>query len=184
MEGRSIARELIASNHEVLLLDKTQRRRSRAQSAVQLSSSPMPADLGLDEAGLPSCQVVVAATGDDKVNLGVVAVAKTEYGCHVWSPVLTHPRTRWLFDDSWGVDVAVSTPRMLSLRSRAVTVGDLVRLMTFRQGRCEPRRIDVVTGSRVVGKIVSTQFVWPMDTALVAVIVRGGRVITPTPDDT
>ena len=34
----------------------------------------------------------------------------------------------------------------------------------------------------MVGNRVDT-VVWPMDTALVA-IVRGGRVITPTPDDT
>ena len=52
--------------------------------------------------------------------------------------------------------------------------------MTFRQGnvrtssssRCHPE-------SRVVGNRVDA-VVWPMDTALVA-IVREGRVITPTP---
>src|SRR3546814_958495 len=46
------------------------------------------------------------------------------------------PRNEWLFDESWGVDVAVSTPRMLaSLVEEAVAVGDLVRLMEFRRGQ-------------------------------------------------
>ena len=35
----------------------------------------------------------------------------------------------------WGVDVAVSTPRLMSaLVEEAVTVGDLVRLLTFHEG--------------------------------------------------
>jgi len=38
----------------------------------------------------------------------------------------------WLFDQSWGVDVAVSTPRIIAaLVEEAVTVGSLVRIMTF-----------------------------------------------------
>ena len=46
------------------------------------------------------------------------------------------PRNEWLFTDAWGVDVAVSTPRILAaLVEEAVTVGDLVRLFTLRQGQ-------------------------------------------------
>ena len=171
--GRSIARELIANNHEVLLLDKNAAKAK--QDACEISA--------LDEAGLPSCQVVVAATGDDKVNLVVSLLAKTEYGVPRVVARVNHPKNEWLFDDSWGVDVAVSTPRMLSaLVEEAVTVGDLVRLMTFRQGDANLVELTLSPESRVVGNRVDT-VVWPMDTALVA-IVRGGRVITPTPDDT
>ena len=56
---------------------------------------------------------------------------------------VNHPKNEWMFDESWGVDVAVSTPRMLSaLVEEAVTVGDLVRLFTFPAGRGEPGRTD------------------------------------------
>jgi len=182
--GRSIARELIANNHEVLLLDKNA---AKAKQGAVSGAAVLVADAceisALDEAGLPSCQVVVAATGDDKVNLVVSLLAKTEYGVPRVVARVNHPKNEWLFDDSWGVDVAVSTPRMLSaLVEEAVTVGDLVRLMTFRQGDANLVELTWSPESRVVGNRVDT-VVWPMDTALVA-IVRGGRVITPTPDDT
>ena len=79
--GRSIARELIANNHEVLLLDKNA---AKAKQGAVSGAAVLVADAceisALDEAGLPSCQVVVAATGDDKVNLVVSLLAKTEYG--------------------------------------------------------------------------------------------------------
>ncbi len=92
----------------------------------------------LDEARLAECQVVVAATGDDKVNLVVSLLAKTEFGVPRVVARVNHPKNEWMFDESWGVDVAVSTPRMLSaLVEEAVSVGDLVRLFTFRQGAAE-----------------------------------------------
>ena len=76
--------------------------------------------------------MVVAATGDDKVNLVVALLAKTEYGVPRVVARVNHPGNEWLYNESWGVDVAVSTPRLLSaLVEEAVSVGDLVRLMTF-----------------------------------------------------
>jgi trk system potassium uptake protein TrkA len=126
--------------------------------------------------------VVVAATGDDKVNLVVSLLAKTEYGVPRVVARVNHPKNEWMFDQSWGVDVAVSTPRMLSaLVEEAVSVGDLVRLFTFRQGEANLVEITLSVDSPVVGNRVGDQN-WPPDTALVA-IVRGPHVITPSPDD-
>ena len=62
-------------------------------------------------------------------------LAKTEFGVPRVVARVNHPKNEWLFNESWGVDVAVSTPRLLSaLVEEAVTVGDLVRLLSFRQG--------------------------------------------------
>ena len=79
--GRSIARELVENGHEVLLIDQK-------PSAIKVDSVPraewLLADAceisSLDDAALDRCNVVVAATGDDKVNLVVALLAKTEYG--------------------------------------------------------------------------------------------------------
>ena len=88
----------------------------------------------LDEAGLDRCDVVVAATGDDKVNLVVSLLAKTEYGVPRIVARVNNPKNEWMFDEAWGVDVAVSTPRLMSaLVEEAVSVGDLVRMFTFQQ---------------------------------------------------
>ena len=136
----------------------------------------------LERAALSTCQVVIAATGDDKVNLVVSLLSKTEYGVPRVVTRVNHPKNEWLFNESWGVDVAVSTPRMLSaLVEEAVSVGDLVRLFTFRQGDANLVEITLSADSPVVGARVGDQQ-WPTDTALVA-IVRGQRVIAPSADD-
>ncbi|HBJ72134.1 MAG TPA: potassium transporter TrkA [Actinobacteria bacterium] len=181
--GRSIARELISSGHHVLLIDRDA---DLARPGVVEGAETLLADAceisTLDEALLSQCQVVVAATGDDKVNLVVSLLAKTEYGVPRVVARVNHPKNEWMFDQSWGVDVAVSTPRMLSaLVEEAVSVGDLVRLFSFRQGEANLVEITLSVDSPVAGQRVGDQ-PWPPDTALVA-IVRGQRVITPSADD-
>jgi trk system potassium uptake protein TrkA len=161
--GRAIARELVANGHQVLLIDR----------------DPELSRPGVVE-GADTLQA--AATGDDKVNLVVSLLAKTEYGVPRVVARVNHPKNEWMFDESWGVDVAVSTPRMLSaLVEEAVSVGDLVRLFTFRQGDANLVEITLSSDSPVVGKRVGAQN-WPTDTALVA-IVRGPRVFAPSADD-
>jgi trk system potassium uptake protein TrkA len=125
---------------------------------------------------------MVAATGDDKVNLVVSLLAKTEFGVPRVVARVNHPKNEWMFNESWGVDVAVSTPRMLSaLVEEAVSVGDLVRLFTFRQGQADLVEITLSSGSPAAGRRVGSM-TWPPDTALAA-IVRGPRVIAPSADD-
>ncbi|TEX50780.1 MAG: potassium transporter TrkA [Actinomycetales bacterium mxb001] len=181
--GRSIARELLGFGHEVLLIDRDP---DLARPGVVEGADVLLADAcelsALEEAELPRCQVVVAATGDDKVNLVVSLLAKTEFGVPRIVARVNHPKNEWMFDESWGVDVAVSTPRMLSaLVEEAVSVGDLVRLFTFRQGQAELVEITLSADSPAVGQRVGAM-AWPPDTALVA-IVRGPRVIAPSADD-
>jgi trk system potassium uptake protein TrkA len=182
--GRSIAQELLENGHEVLLID-------RDPKAIKVEVVPraewLLADAceiaSLDDAALERCQVVVAASGDDKVNLVVALLAKTEYGVPRVVARINHPKNEWLFNESWGVDVAVSTPRLLSaLVEEAVSVGDLVRLMTFRQGEANLVELTLPDDAPVAGERVGSVS-WPHDTALVAVL-REGRVLVPTPDDT
>ncbi|WP_433173906.1 potassium channel family protein [Actinoallomurus sp. CA-150999] len=182
--GRSIAQELLENGHEVLLIDKNPR-------SIKVEAVPraewLLADAceiaSLDDAGLERCHVVVAASGDDKVNLVVSLLAKTEYGVPRVVARINHPKNEWLFNESWGVDVAVSTPRLLSaLVEEAVSVGDLVRLMTFRQGEANLVELTLPDDAPLAGQLVGS-VIWPRDTALVA-ILREGRVLVPTPDDT
>ena len=88
----------------------------------------------------------------------------------------------WLFTEQWGVDVSVSKPRLMAaLVEEAVSVGDLVRLMTFRQGEANLVEITLPEDAPHVGQPVR-DIPLPHDSALVA-IVRGKRVLVPTPDD-
>jgi trk system potassium uptake protein TrkA len=181
--GRAIARELLSNGHEILLID---READIARVGVVEGAHVLCADAcevsALEEAQLQTCQVVVAATGDDKVNLVVSLLAKTEFGVPRVVARVNHPKNEWLFNEAWGVDVAVSTPQMLSaLVEEAVTVGDLVRLFTFRQSNANLVELTLGSDSPVVGQRVG-DVAWPPDTSLVA-ILRTLQVIAPSPDD-
>jgi trk system potassium uptake protein TrkA len=181
--GRSIAKELLENGHEVLLIDKSPRaiKVYRVPGAEWLLADACEIS-SLDDASLERCNVVIAATGDDKVNLVVSLLAKTEYGVPRVVARINHPNNEWLFNESWGVDVAVSTPRLLSaLVEEAVSVGDLVRLMTFRQSDASLVELTIPPDAPLAGRRIG-DIEWPGDTALVAVL-RAGRVIVPNSDD-
>lgn len=181
--GRSIARELIRSEHDVMLLE---RKLDHVDQAAIPEAEWVLADACelslLEAAHLENYDVVIAATGDDKANLVLSLLAKTEFGVDRVVARVNDPRNEWLFDAAWGVDVAVSTPRMLaSLVEEAVSVGDLVHLMTFRKGQANLVEITLPENTHLAGKPVR-KLQLPRDAALVT-ILRGGRVIVPQHDD-
>jgi trk system potassium uptake protein TrkA len=181
--GRSIASELLENGHEVLLIEREPKalKKQTVPNATWLLADACELD-SLEEARLQDCSVVVAATGDDKVNLVVSLLAKTEYGVPRVVARINHPKNEWLFSEAWGVDVAVSTPRLLSaLVEEAVTVGDLVRLLSFRRGEANLVEVTLPPDAPLAGHRVG-DITWPHDVALVA-ILRDNRVITPTEDD-
>ena len=181
--GRSVARELVSNSHDVTLIER---------NPEHLDTDAIPAAhwlLGdacelslLESIHLEDFDVVVASTGDDKVNVVLSLLAKTEFAVPRVVARVNDPRNEWLFTDAWGVDVAVSTPRMLaSLIEEAVAVGDLVRLMEFRRGQANLVEItlpdDTPWGGRPVRKLEL-----PRNVSLVT-ILRGPRVIVPQGDE-
>lgn len=181
--GRSIARELVENGHDITLVER---------SPDHIDPDAMPAVhwvLGdaceltvLESVQLETFDVVIAATGDDKVNVVLSLLAKTEFAVPRVVARVNDPRNEWLFDESWGVDVAVSTPRMLaSLVEEAVAVGDLVRLMEFRTGHANLLEITLPDDTPWGGKPVK-RLELPRDATLVT-ILRGPRVIVPEGDE-
>ena len=181
--GRSVAKELIENGHHVMLIERSAGalRPERVPEAEWVLADACELS-SLQEADLNLCDVVVAATGDDKVNLVVSLLAKTEFGVPRVVARVNRAEDEWLFTDQWGVDVAVSKPRLMAaLVEEAVTVGDLVRLMTFRQSETNLVEITLPDQAPYVGRPVR-DVPLPRDAALVA-ILRGKRVLVPSADD-
>jgi trk system potassium uptake protein len=181
--GRSIALELVENEHQVMLIE---RELANIEPESVEKAEWVNADAcelaSLEDAGLESCDVVIAATGDDKVNLVVSLLAKTEFAVRRVVARVNDPRNEWLFGPNWGVDVAVSTPRLLAaLVEEAVAVGDLVRLLTLRQGQANLVEVTLPEETTLAGRPVR-ELRLPRDSALV-VILRGGRVIVPQGDE-
>ena len=128
---------------------------SRTRAAGRVGACRRCEVASLQEARLETCDVVVAATGDDKVNLVVSLLAKTEFGVNRVVARVNRAENEWLFTEQWGVDVSVSKPRLMAaLVEEAVTVGDLVRLMTFRQGQANLVEITLPPSAPYVGRPV------------------------------
>ena len=181
--GRSIARELLGNGHHVLLIDKDadEARVAKLPEASWLAGDACEIS-SLQEAGMADCDVVVASTGDDKVNLVLSLLAKTEFGVPRTVARVNNPKNEWMFDEAWGVDVAVSTPRLMTaLVEEAVSVGDLVRIFEFQQGSATMVEITLPADNPYVGRRVG-DITFPQDTVLTG-IIRDARPLSPTADD-
>jgi trk system potassium uptake protein TrkA len=94
---------------------------------------------------------------------------------------VNHPKNQWLFNETWGVDVSVSTPHLLTaLVEEAVSVGSLVRLLQFEGGDAHLVEVTLAGDSPAKGKPLADLDV-PRDASVVAV-VRQGRVVIPRGD--
>ena len=173
--GRSVAQELLENGHDILLIDKDPKSiKSEAVPEAEWLLADACELSSLEEAGLNRCDVMIAATGDDKANLVISLLSKTEFAVPRTVARVNHPSNEWLFNEAWGVDVLVSTPRLMSaLVEEAVSVGDLVRLFTFRQSGSNLVEMTLADDSPYLGSRVG-EVPWPVDVALVAILRDGG----------
>ena len=181
--GKAIARDLIANGNQVTLIDQSSKsiHPLTVEKANAVEGDACEVDV-LEAAKLNEADVLVAATGDDKVNLVISLLGKTEFSVPKVVARVNHPKNEWLFNESWGVDVAVSTPRMLTaLIEEAFSVGELVKLFSFKESQTDLVEMTLSAQSPVIGVRVG-DIAFPTDTALVA-ILRSRQVITPSKDD-
>ena len=126
-----MAKDLLRLGHEVIIIDQDgdliQRHSEKIACIWVQADATEP--IMLQGAGLGCCDVMVAATGDDKVNLVASLLAKQEFGIRRVVARVNHPNNEWLFNESWGVDASVSPPHLLTAQvEEAVIVGDLVTI--------------------------------------------------------
>jgi trk system potassium uptake protein len=179
--GTFIATDLHEAGHDVLVIEQDPAVVARAEPTV--AARWFVGDAcevsNLHEAGLAEVDVVVAATGDDEDNLVVSLLAKQEFAVPRVVARVNHPKNHWLFNESWGVDVSVSTPHLLSaLVEEAVAVGSLVRLLQFQDAQLV--EVTLADGSPAVGRAIK-DLLFPRDATVVAV-VRDAHVIVPRGD--
>ena len=178
--GLAIAKDLRANGHDVLLIEKDREVVALHQPALDVTW--VVADAcemrSLDTAGMADVDVAVAVTGDDEDNLVISLLAKQEFAVPRVVARVNTPENQWLFNDSWGVDVSVSTPALLtSLVEEAVSVGSLVPLLELGDGEIHLVEVTLAAGSPVAGKALA-DLELPRDATVVAV-VRKSRVVPP-----
>lgn len=181
--GRSVAQELVANGHKILLIEQDIRKyEPHTVPAADWLLADACEVSSLEECGIEGCDVVIAATGDDKANLTVALLAKSEFGVPRVVARVNNASNEWLFTDAWGVDVAVSTPHAMAAGVEgAMDIGHLVRLMGLRQGHANLTKFTLPDDSPLIGCTLG-QMTLPSNTLLVTV-QRGSRIIVPKSDD-
>jgi trk system potassium uptake protein TrkA len=186
--GTFIAEELLDNGHEVLVLEQVPETAAKlpARPALEVRVADACEVSSLKEAGLETYDVVVAATGDDEDNLVVSLLAKQEFAVPRVIARVNHPKNEWLFNESWGVDISVSTPHLItSLVDEAVSVGRLVRLFQLERGQVQLVEVTLADNAPVIGRAIREVDV-PRDATFVAVVrdehvvmARGDTVFHP-----
>jgi trk/ktr system potassium uptake protein len=181
--GTAIAKDLYANGHDVLVLEQDPDvvERLRSSLAVTWVAADACEVSSLDAAGMATVDVVVAATGDDEDNLVISLLAKQEFAVPRVVARVNHPKNQWLFTESWGVDVSVSTPQLLTaLVEEAVSVGSLVRLLQFEGGTAHLVEVTLAEDSPAADVAIADLGI-PRDATVVAV-VRDDRLVVPRGD--
>jgi trk system potassium uptake protein TrkA len=181
--GTFIANALVENGHEILLLESSPRVAEKLPSVegIDLRVGDACEVSTLKEAGLDRCDVVVAATGDDEDNLVVSLLAKQEFAVPRVIARVNHPKNQWMFNETWGVDVAVSTPHLItSLVDEAVSVGRFVRLFQLDGGKAGLVEVTLAEGASIIGSAIGDLEI-PRDATFVAVI-RREHVVMPRGD--
>lgn len=181
--GMFIAEDLYKAGHTVLVIEQDPEVAGRVleQVGVEVYQGDACEVNSLLVAGVNGADVMVAATGDDEDNLVISLLAKQEFMIPRVVARVNHPKNHWLFNKTWGVDVAVSTPHLLSsLVEEAVSVGSLVRLLQFEQSAARLVEVTLAEDSPALDASISSLGL-PRGASIVAV-VRSSSVIVPRGD--
>src|SRR5262245_22546890 len=181
--GLFIANDLAETGHEVLLMEQSEDVAGRVEvhKGVDLVVADACEVTSLRAAGLDTCEVVVAATGDDEDNLVISLLAKQEFAVPRVIARVNHPKNEWLFNENWGVDLSVSTPHLITaLVEEAVSVGRLVRILQFERGTVRLVEVTLADNSPVIDEAIKDLDI-PRDATIVAVL-RGQHVVMPRGD--
>ena len=184
--GTTLAADLAKDGHQVQVIEKDRTLAADIDpEASKLGYAIVPGDgcelSCLLAAGMGSAEVVAAVTGDDEDNLVVSLLAKQEFGVPRVVARVNHPKNQWLFNETWGVDIAVSAPQLLAaLVEEAVSVGSLVRLLRLGSSQARLDEVTLSDTSPAIGRSVS-QLELPRSSSIVA-ILRDGNLVVPRGD--
>jgi trk system potassium uptake protein TrkA len=182
--GTAIALDLLDRSHDVTLMEQDVHtaERIRAQlPGVRVMAADACEYASLAAADTRDADVIIAATGDDEDNLVISWLAKQEFGVPRVIARINNSRNEWLFNTSWGVDVAVSTPALItSLVDEAVEVGSIINLMDLADGKMRLIEITLAADAPAVSNNFTLDELRLADSVRVVTVVRNEQPMIPS----
>jgi trk system potassium uptake protein len=174
-----LASFLIAQNHKVHLIesrtDVLARIHHELPTEAIYEGDPTSPEV-LELAGIRNAQVMAACTTVDAENLVLCYLARDRYKVGRTIARINNPRTAWLFDDKFHVDVAINQADLMSkLIAEEMSLGDMMPLLKFRKGTVTLVEEKIASEAPAAGKMVK-DLVLP-DNCTLAAILRKDKVI-------
>ena len=179
--GTQLAASLVAQNHRVRLIESRREVLARIHrelpTEVIYEGSATDTHV-LEQAGISQAQALVACTTSDADNLVLCYLARARYGVHRTIARINNPRSAWLFDEKFHVDVAVDQGEIMAhLIEEEMSLGDMVTLLKLRRGQYSLVEERIPAGAKAVG-IAIKDLALP-ERCLVAGIIRHGEMVVP-----
>ncbi|WP_405653510.1 potassium channel family protein [Streptomyces sp. NBC_00019] len=180
--GTQIAQVLAAAHNEVTLIDADDDRVAELEGRVpvRLIAGDACEPTLLEHAGALTADLLIATTGDDEDNLVISLLAKRQFSVARVAARCNDADNAWLFDERWGVDVAVpaATP-LISLIEEATGATDTVALLRLSKAGVDVIETAITPQSRTAGRALGDV---PLpEGTVVATIVRDGQPTVPDP---
>jgi trk system potassium uptake protein TrkA len=180
--GYYLARELIAQEHEVLIIEKDGRRvdliNSDLGNVVFLGDAAEASTLM--EVGAGRADLVCAVTGDDEDNLVIAQLAKRHFNVGRTIARINNPKNEEIFR-YLGIDATVSTTDIiLSILEQEIPSEAVVPLLRFRHADVEIVEAMVPRDAPVIGRALRELHL-PQESTI-AIVIRAGAAIFPDGD--
>ena len=171
--GAQLGSLLVAQGHKVHLIedrmDVLSRIHHELPTEVIYEGDPSDPEV-LEQAGIQEAQVMAACTTSDADNLTICYLARDRYGVPRTIARINNPRSAWLFDQKFHVDVAINQADLMAkLIAEEMSMGDMMILLKFRKGAVELVEEKIYPGAPADGALVK-DLKLPQNCTLAAVL--------------
>jgi trk system potassium uptake protein TrkA len=179
--GTQLAMTLLNQGNRVRLIESRHDILARIHHELPTESvyEGVPTDPGvLEHAGIKEAQALAAVTTSDADNLSLCYLARVKYNVPRIIARVNNPRTAWLFDKKFHVDVAVNQAGILSsLIEEEISLGDMMTLLKLRRGQFSLVEEKIPEGAKAIG--VAIMDLKLPEQCVIAAIIRKGDIIIP-----
>lgn len=179
--GSYLALTLVGKGHDVAVIEKRDQVVRKLMEELTTRALIVQGD-GCDvryqnDAGVSRADVFASVTGDDDDNLVACQLAKVHFGVKRAVARINSPKNEHIFN-ALGIHAISSTTIIGRLVEEEVTVGDIIRLHTLRQGRLALVELDLSAERCTICHRKISELSLPEETVLV-MIMRGDTSIIP-----
>ncbi len=179
--GTQLAMTLLAQGHQVRVIEHRRELLSRIHRELptEVIYEGVAIDPAvLEQAGIREAQVVAAITTVDADNLALCYMARARYNVGRTIARVNNPRTAWLFDSKFYVDVQVNQATIISsLIEEEMSLGDMMTLLKLRRGQFSLVEEKIPAGAKALD--VPLKDLKLPDECVISAIIRKGEMVVP-----